>query len=181
VTPFTGQIIAVAFKTAPSGWVACDGQFLPISGYEALFAILGTRYGGNGQSNFGVPNLNGRVFIGQGQAPGLPAYVAGDTGGSETVTLLSRQVGAHSHVLQASNKAGDVNAPNNTTILAQNSQTNINMYAVDSPAAPAPADTPLSPSSITPTKGGFQPHENRQPFCVVNYIMCVDGIFPPRG
>jgi microcystin-dependent protein len=179
--PYIGQIVAVAFKTVPDNWVACDGRLLPIDGNAALFQLLGTRYGGNGQSNFAVPNLNGRVLIGQNQDPRLPLYAVGDTGGTETVSLLSRQIGAHSHGLQASSNTADSNQPNALTILAQNDQTKINMYAVDSPTAPAPANTPLSPSSITYATGGSQPHENRQPFGVVNYIICVAGNFPSQG
>src|SRR5262249_34198437 len=165
---YLGQIVSVAFSKVPDGWVACNGQLLQISQNPALFQLLGTTYGGDGIHTFAVPNLLGRVPIGQGQSRGLPDYPIGQPGGVETVTLLTSEIPAHQHPLVGSTTKGAATSPDGTA-LAQNAQTAFNMYA--DPAQPdTPPNTPLSPRSIT-AAGSSLPHENRQPFGVVNYII----------
>jgi microcystin-dependent protein len=175
---FIGQIVAVAFNKVPDGWVACNGQLLQISEHSPLFSLLGTTYGGDGVNTFAVPNLLGRVPIGQGQGRGLPDYPIGQAGGAETVTLLTSQIPAHQHPLIGSTTDGAATSPDGTA-LAQNKQTAFNMYA-DPAQADTPPDTALSGRSIT-IAGSSLPHENRQPFGVVNYIMATLGVMPQQG
>jgi microcystin-dependent protein len=173
--PFVGQVIAVGFNFTPSGWLACNGQLVSISQYEVLYTLIGTTYGGNGQTTFGLPNLQGRSPVNAGQGPGLSTYVLGQTAGSESVTLTAAQVGAHNHALVASAQTGNVAKPANTLVLGQGSQSLAPVYG------PAPSTTPLAPSAIGSTVGGNQPHENRQPFNTVNYIICYAGVFPSQS
>jgi microcystin-dependent protein len=173
--PYVGQVIAVGFNFTPSGWLACNGQLVSISQYEVLYQLIGTTYGGNGQTTFGLPNLQGRSPVNIGQGPGLSTYVLGQTAGSESVTLTAAQVGAHNHALVASAQTGNVAKPANTLVLGQGSQSLAPVYA------PAPSTTPLAPSAIGSTSGGNLPHENRQPFNTVNYIICYAGVFPSQS
>jgi microcystin-dependent protein len=172
--PFIGQIIAVGFNFAPVGWALCNGQLLPISEYSALFNLIGTTYGGNGQTTFALPNLQGQGVINQGQGSGLSAYVIGQQGGSEQISLTGSQVGSHSHALMASSQTGSTITPGTTVALAQNAQPAVNAYSTAAP------NTSLAPSSIGLTGGG-QPHENRQPFLTINYIIALFGIYPSQG
>jgi len=172
--PFIGQILAVGFNYAPIGWLSCDGQLVPISQFEPLYALIGTTYGGDGNSTFGLPNLNGRTPIGVGQGPGRSSYVLGQTGGSESVTLTSQQVGGHNHAFVTSGRPGGTATPDPTTSLGANAQPAAFLYAT------APADVTMAVNAITPTGGGA-PHENRQPLLALNYIICTDGLFPPRS
>lgn len=172
--PFVGQIIAVGFNFAPDGWLLCNGQLLPISQYDVLFNLIGTTYGGDGQSTFAVPNLCGRVAVNQGQGPNLSSYVLGQAAGSESVTLNAGQIGGHSHALMASSLAGTTTTPGTTTALAQNAQPAVEMYDTVAP------NTSLAATSITPA-GGNQPHENRQPYLAINYIIAWAGVFPPHS
>jgi microcystin-dependent protein len=172
--PYIGQIISVGFNFAPVGWMLCQGQTLPIAENQALYALIGTTYGGDGVNTFALPNLCGRVAVNQGQAPGLSPYVMGQSAGAENATLTASQVGSHTHPLMASTQSGSSNTPASTTALAQNAQTEVNMY---SSAAP---NTTLAPSSIS-SVGNSVPHENRQPFLTINYIIAVDGIFPSQN
>jgi microcystin-dependent protein len=170
---FLGQIISVGFNFAPVGWFPCDGRSLPIAQYDALFSLLGTTYGGDGVQTFNLPNLNGAVPLGAGQGPGLSPYVQGQVGGFETVTLTAAQGPAHSHTLMASSQAGAAAQATTAMALAQNAQTAVNMYG------PAPATTSLLPSSISTSSGG-QPHENRQPYLTIFYIIAYSGIYPSQ-
>ncbi|MGE0419017.1 MAG: phage tail protein [Acetobacteraceae bacterium] len=172
--PFVGQIIPVGFNFVPVGWLACNGQLVPISQYETLFMLIGTTYGGDGQTTFGLPDLRGRVPLGQGQGPGRSNYVIGQMAGTESVTLQSQQVGAHNHSVRASAQPGTTNVPGPTQALAVNSQTAANLYA--SP----PATVTLAPGAIAPA-GSSMPHQNLQPFQVINYIIAYNGIFPQQG
>jgi microcystin-dependent protein len=170
---FLGQVIAVGFNFTPVDWVPCNGQLLSIAQYNALFALLGTTYGGDGIQTFGVPNLQGRSPIGQGPGPGLPQTVLGQIAGTESVTLTSQQNAAHTHPLQASSATGTVSKPANSTLLSVAVST-APIYGA------APSTVTLAPASIGPA-GGNQPHENRQPFNTVNYIMSTVGVFPTQG
>ncbi|MBO2009766.1 phage tail protein [Siccationidurans soli] len=169
-SPFVGEIIMAAFNFAPHGYVRCDGQLLPLSQNTALFALLGTTYGGNGQSNFALPNLNGRVPLGAGQGPGLSYYDLGQTGGSDAVTLLPTEMPAHSHTmaLSYSQSLGNTASPENA-YLASNGAGRP-QYAATSTAYMASGAT-----------GSAQPHNNMQPYQVLAYYIAVQGIFPPRS
>jgi microcystin-dependent protein len=169
--PFVGQVIAVGFNFAPVGWLPCNGQLLAISQYDVLFALLGTTYGGDGQTNFAVPDLQGRTPLSFGTGPALSNYVLGQKTGTESVTLLANQVGSHTHGLLASSQTGTIAKPTSNTTLSVSGQSLVSVY---SPAAPS---TTLSSKAIGLSTGG-QPHENRQPFVTLNYIICYAGIFP---
>ncbi|MCW3107835.1 MAG: Microcystin dependent protein [Segetibacter sp.] len=174
--PFIGQITMFAGNFAPRGWALCNGQLLSISQNTALFSILGTTYGGNGQTTFALPDLRSRVPIHPGQGPGLSPYSLGQQGGSETVTLNTNQMPAHYHTLNASSADSTETSPTNH-VLAEtydpNTLNSLNSYATA-------ANTNLSPASIG-MAGGSQPHENTQPYTCVNYIIALEGIFPSRN
>jgi microcystin-dependent protein len=172
--PYVGQIIAVGFSFAPAGWLACNGQLIPISQYEVLFQLIGTTYGGDGQTTFALPNLCGRAVINQGQGQGLSNYVIGQQSGTEQVALTANQVGSHSHALMASTQTGSTNTPSSSVALAQNAQTLVNEFSTAAPT------TTLAPSSIS-VSGSSVPHENRQPYLAINYIIAYEGVFPSRG
>lgn len=170
--PFVAEIRIFPFNFAPRGWAWCDGQLLPLSQNTALFALLGTTYGGNGKNNFALPDLQGRAPMHPGQGPGLSLHDLGETGGSETVTLLESEIPSHSHTLRAVNSDG-----NNQTPVAQLLAAGIGgitMYA-----APG-ALTQLSPNAVTPV-GGDQPHNNLQPYLTFYFNIALQGVFPPRG
>lgn len=180
-TPFLGQITVYPYSFPPNGWADCAGQLLPISQYAALFSLLGTQYGGNGTSNFGLPDLQGRIPIGQGQGLGLSDYVMGEMSGVENVTVLTQQMPLHNHTLSATTVNGNQNNPSGE-ILAQplvagghgRPDTTGNIYN------PGPVDTSLSPSSVT-SAGGSLPHNNIQPSLVLRYCIALQGVFPARG
>lgn len=177
-TPFIGEVRTFGFSFAPRGWAFCNGSILSIAQNTALFAILGTTYGGNGQTTFALPDLRGRAAIGPGQGPGLSPQTLGQARGRETVTLLTTELPQHSHVLNAAtlspaNAAQNVAAPTAQAYLGLSSPNNVYIDAV------AP-NTTLINSSVSPT-GGSQPHENRQPFLAINYCIAVQGIFPARN
>lgn len=169
--PYVGQIIAVGFDFAPQGWLLCDGALLSIAQYNVLFAVLGTTYGGDGQNTFAVPDLRGRASLNVGQGPGLPPYVLGQAGGAEKLALTAAQIAAHNHPLQVSAQTASAVAPGPSVVLGQNGQPAVNVYA------PPPATTALAGAAISFSQGG-QPHENRQPFLTLNYIIAADGLYP---
>jgi len=163
--PYVGEIRMFAGNFAPAGWMFCEGQLLPISEYETLFNLIGTTYGGDGQSTFALPDLRGRVPIHMGNG-----FTLAETGGVEQVTLTVSQIPAHSHVALASNGLG--NDPNpQTNLLAESSV--ISLYQS---AAPSIAMAPNSISSV----GGSQPHNNFQPYLCVDFIISLFGIFPSQ-
>lgn len=186
IESYLGQIIAVSFKMVPDGWRLCDGSLVFISEYQALFNLLGTTYGGDGASTFGLPDLRGRLVVSQGQGPGRSNYVLGQTGGVENVTLNVQQMQPHTHALTAIDLPGRPTTPDpqkgpyppgpagSYYLLAQNTQAAVNMYN------PGPPNVTLSPSAIDPYPGGSRPHENRQPFQVINYIISMNGIYPTQ-
>jgi microcystin-dependent protein len=176
--PFVGQIIPVGFNFAPVGWFLCQGQLVPISNFEALFALIGTTYGGDGQTTFAIPNLQGRVPLHDGQGSGLSNYLIGELTGTESVTLLASQVGQHTHNFNASatiasSPTGLTPGPTKTLGLPQIPD-KIELYG------PAPPNTTLAPTSIG-TAGNSIPHENRQPYLALNFIIAFAGIFPSRN
>jgi microcystin-dependent protein len=171
---FIGTIMAFGGNFAPRGWAFCDGRLLPISQYTAVFALLGTIYGGNGQTNFALPDLRGRVAVGMGNGPGLSPVVEGQMGGTETVTLVGTQIPVHSHTVGASTAGGSVAPTNAFLAVPVDSQGGVGAGYTGS------ANTTLNPATIG-GGGGNQPHENRQPYLGVNYIICLEGIFPSRN
>ncbi|MDE2595705.1 MAG: phage tail protein [Sphingomonadales bacterium] len=176
--PFIAEIRMVAFNFAPRGWMLCNGQLLPIQQYTAVFSILGTTYGGNGQTNFALPNFQGRVPVGMGSGPGLAPVNLGEVAGTESVTLLSTEMPNHGHtlncgVLTPQNGAQNVAVP---TTQAMFGLSGPNQTYADSPT---PAVS-FNPAALA-LSGGNQPHENRQPYRTVNFVIAVQGIFPPRN
>jgi microcystin-dependent protein len=172
--PFVGQVIAVGFNFVPTGWLACNGALVSISQYDVLFNLIGTTYGGNGTTTFGLPDLRGRSPVNAGQGSGLSSYIMGQMAGSENVTLTGNQVGTHNHTLLASSKQGTVSVPAATVAIAQPTGGAIPLFA------PAPGTTTMAGSTIGPA-GGNQPHENRQPSLTINYIISPFGIFPSQN
>jgi microcystin-dependent protein len=172
--PFLGEIRMFAGNFAPTGWALCNGQLLAISQNTALFAILGTQFGGDGVQTFGLPDLRGRVPLNQGQGPGLSNYVVGENGGSESVTLISNQMPQHNHLLNVDNGGGGKNTPSGNFLGAVSSSASEKFYSA------GPANAQMSQNSIG-MAGGSQPHENRQPFLCVSFIIALQGIFPSRG
>ena len=169
--PFIGQVMLFAGNFAPRGWAFCSGQILSIAQNTALFSILGTTYGGNGQTTFALPDLRGRVAISSGQGPGLSNYYLGQAGGEETVTLNMEQMPMHLHMAAASAEGGTSATPNGGVWAGSTARDSI--YA-------ATADTTMNPQAIS-TTGGNQPHNNMPPYLGVNYIIALEGIFPSRN
>jgi len=169
--PFIGTIRLVGFNFAPVGWALCQGQPLPISQYTALFSLIGTYFGGDGVQTFNLPDLRSRAALGQGQGPGLSNYVQGQAGGQETVSLTTQQAPAHIHTMMA---ATDATTPNpGSGVVLGTPPAAVRMYGASSPTA-------LSPGSIGPFGSGA-PHENREPYLGLNYIIALEGIFPSRN
>ena len=172
--PFVAEIRIFPFNFAPKGWAWCDGQLLPLSQNTALFSLLGTTYGGDGKSNFALPDLQGRAPMHPGQGPGLSLHDLGETGGSETVTLLESEIPSHSHALQASNTQGISQTPVGT--LPAGGVGGIAQYA-DPPGQGSL--TPLAPNALAPA-GGDQPHNNMQPYLTLYFNIALQGVYPPR-
>jgi microcystin-dependent protein len=169
--PFIGEIRIFGFPFAPQGWALCAGQLLSIQQNTALFSILGTQYGGNGTSNFALPNLQGSVSIGQGSGPGLTPRIVGETGGTATVTLTTQQLASHTHPANCSNTTGDSYGPAGT------------IWAADAGGAneyQGSENAVMNPQALA-NLGGGQPHNNLQPYLVLNYCIALNGIFPARG
>lgn len=170
--PFVAEIRIFPFNFAPRGWAWCDGQLLPLSQNTALFSLLGTTYGGNGKSNFALPDLQGRAPMHPGQGPGLSLHDLGETGGSETVSLLESEIPAHSHAMRAHDiDLGELNAPANNRSLAKSA--NATAYTA------AANLVNMSDNILTPA-GGDQPHNNLQPYLTFYFCIALQGVFPPR-
>jgi microcystin-dependent protein len=170
VTPFIGQLMPVPYNFAPQGWALCNGQLLSIAQNTALFSLLGTFYGGDGKTTFGLPNLQGNVAIGVGQGTGLSPYNPGDTGGSASITLQLTQLAAHQHGAVAFGRAGTAASPSG----ADWART-----STDTPYSSSAPNASMSSASTGPTGSG-QPHENRQPYLVLNYAIALVGVYPTR-
>ncbi|HLE63674.1 MAG TPA: tail fiber protein [Pyrinomonadaceae bacterium] len=172
--PFVAEIRIFGFNFAPRGWALCDGQLMPISQNTALFSLLGTTYGGDGKSTFALPNLQGSAPMHPGQGPGLSLYDLGQSGGSETVTLLQSEIPAHAHALRVASDEGDLNAPSPIRSLARSNggfayqaTTNTNL-------------TPMAFQALAPAGGGL-PHNNMQPYLTLSFNIALQGVFPPRS
>lgn len=171
--PFLSMIVLFGCNFAPRGWAFCQGQLLPIAQNTALFSLLGTTYGGNGQTTFALPDLRGRVPIGFGQGPGLSSYALGQQGGAESVTLQITQMPAHTHAFMATAEAGDTADPT--------SAFPANTGALDKEYKQAPVNKVAMNTAAVETKGGSQPHINMQPYLAMNYCIALEGIFPSRN
>jgi microcystin-dependent protein len=168
--PYVGEIRMFAGNFAPAGWAFCHGQLLPISENDTLFNLIGTTYGGDGQSTFAVPNLMGRVPIHQGQGSGLGNYVIGEIAGTESVTLTGNQIPQHNHNVVVSSSAATTGVPSSSVTLAV---AGTDVYIAESGTANMNAG---SMSSF----GGSQAHENRQPILAISFIISLFGIFPSQ-
>jgi microcystin-dependent protein len=170
--PFLGEIRMFGFTFAPSGWALCNGQTLAISEYSALFALLGTTYGGNGTTNFMLPNLQSRVAIHMGQGTGLSPYTIGETGGTETVTLTQNQMPQHTHSVQCNTGGGSQASPADGYPAVESTGTSLDYSSA--------AGSTMNPA-MNSIAGGSQPHTNIQPFLCVNFCIAMQGIFPSRN
>lgn len=171
--PFVGQIIAVGFDFAPVGWHACDGSMLQISQYAALYSLLGTTFGGDGQTTFGLPDLRGRSVLGAGSGSGLQPYLQGQLGGVESVALNSSQYAGHTHALMTAATA-TTPTPGSTVVLGTPAA-GTQIYASSGTAGG------LAGSTVTTSPGTGGPHENRQPSLTLNYIISLEGLYPSQS
>jgi microcystin-dependent protein len=169
---YLGEIRIFGGNFAPKDWAVCNGQLLAISSNTALFSILGTTFGGDGRVTFGLPNLQGSIPIHAGQGPGLSPYALGDAGGTDSVTLNTREVATHNHTFNCgSGGRGEMTTVAGNVNSDAPFQTNIYAAASDG--------TTMSPTMLAPTPS--LPHENRQPYVALTFIIALAGIFPPRG
>jgi microcystin-dependent protein len=175
---FIGEIRAFPFSFAPKNWALCNGQMLAISSNTALFSIIGTYYGGDGKVTFGLPNLQGCVIVGPGQAPGLRLWDLGEMQGADSVALQATEMPMHSHPAIGMNNTGTLPAPDNTCYLSRDTRGGSgNIQYMQTGGSPAAA---MAPTALLPS-GGTVPHENRQPFLVLNYCIALQGEYPARN
>ncbi|ARV15445.1 phage tail protein [Polaribacter sp. SA4-12] len=194
--PMMASIMLFAGNFAPRGWAFCDGQLLPISQYSALFSLLGTTYGGDGRTTFGLPDLRGRAPIGPRNGPGLSDYRLGQKGGAEHITLNQTQMPSHTHAasaadvtveIKASSAEADLHTPAAGSFLAAGNEVNgrgtdpIQMYNSSTPDITLGGGSTTSSNVTIGNTGGNLSHENRQPFIAINYIIAMQGIFPSRS
>jgi microcystin-dependent protein len=170
--PFVAEIRIFPFNFAPRGWAWCDGQLMPLSQNTALFSLLGTTYGGDGKSNFALPDLQGRAPMHPGQGPGLSLHDLGETGGSETVTLLESEIPSHNHSLNFVNATATSTIPENANF-ASSPQPNASVYAN--------SISNLKMASILNPAGGSMPHNNMQPYLTFYFCIALQGVYPPRS
>lgn len=175
---YVGEIRAVGFNFAPQNWALCNGALLPIRNNTALFSLIGTYYGGDGKTTFALPDLRGRAVVGVGQGPGLTAYSVGEATGSENHTLTMAELPPHVHNLNGTVKTHNGTASTSNPANAYPAATGDNQYSE------GPGSASMAPNAVQGTAipaGGSQPHSNLMPFTVVNYIIALQGIFPPRS
>src|SRR5712691_11277006 len=173
--PFVAEIRIFSGNFAPKGWALCDGQLMPISQNTALFSLLGTTYGGDGKSNFAIPNLQGCAPMQAGQGPGLSLRDLGETGGEQTVTLLETEMPAHSHSVRCVSGGDAENSPSNA-VWAGGGRGSPPLYT---PSVPA-NNVQMNPFATSIT-GGNLPHNNMPPYLSLNFCIALQGIFPPRS
>lgn len=172
--PFVAEIRIFAGNFAPAGWALCNGQIIPISQNTALFSLLGTTYGGNGTTTFALPNLQGMAPLQAGQGPGLSNYDLGQSAGAASVTLIASEMPAHTHSVSATAAPGDNPDPNGNVWGLAGAARGTNMYSA------GPGNSAMSPSAFA-TAGSSQPHNNMPPYLALNFIIALQGIFPPRS
>jgi microcystin-dependent protein len=172
--PFVAEIRIFAGNFAPTGWALCNGQILPISQNTALFALLGTYYGGDGKTTFALPNLQGSAPMHQGQGQGLSDRFIGEVGGSPTVTLLNSEMPMHNHFARADGAGGNNASP------AGNVWSTLGTTRTPPPLYSSTSNTQMSVQALAPA-GGSQPHNNMSPYLVLTFIIALQGVFPPRG
>jgi microcystin-dependent protein len=177
--PYVGEIRMFAGNFAPAGWMLCQGQLLPISEYETLFNLIGTTYGGDGQSTFALPDLQSRIPVHQGQGSGLSNYTLAQAGGVESVALTIQQIPVHSHPAIADGNIATGGDPTNAYFAAATSDT---VYTVPNAVGNggAPVFRNLNAGTL-PSQGGSQPHSNIQPILALNFIISLFGIFPSQN
>ncbi len=171
--PFIAEIRIGGFNFAPRGWAFCDGQLLPISQNTALFSLIGTIYGGNGKTTFALPNLQGRAPMAWGQGPGLSQRLIGESGGASTVTLQTSQIPAHNHN-EVVRPTGLASGQSGTPQGNFGGRSNSRPYNTSAP------NTTMGATAIQP-QGGGQPHNNMMPYLTMNFIIALQGVFPPRS
>lgn len=181
--PFVGEIRLFAGNFTPANWHICDGSLLSINSYQLLFAMIGTTYGGDGSSTFGIPDLRGRLPIGQGLGTGLTSRTIGQSGGASTVQLTTAQTPAHNHVINVSTKTAttptiDANVGFAAMVPVASPATNGRYVAPT--VTPAPAPVNLDPATISFAPGGGVPHNNLMPYMALNYIISLNGLYPSR-
>jgi microcystin-dependent protein len=172
--PFIGQIIMAGFNFAPRNYALCNGQLMSIAQNTALFSLLGTTFGGDGKTTFALPDLRGRVPLHQGQGPGLTNRVMGESSGQETHTLISSEMPMHNHLFATSNVGGAIGTPNGNFLAASSDSNVVSFYR------PTSDGSTLNPQSVG-LAGGSQPHNNMQPYLVINFCIALYGIFPSRN
>lgn len=172
--PFLAEVRIFTGNFAPKGWAQCDGQLMPISQNTALFSLLGTTYGGDGKSNFALPNLQGSIPMQAGQGPGLTLRDLGETGGEQTVTLLQTEMPAHTHGAMASTGSDAATPVNNAWASGQK------LGGGDVYTPTSPQNVPMNPFALS-ISGGSQPHNNLAPFLGLNFIIALQGVFPARS
>ena len=170
--PFVAEIRIFPFNFAPKGWAFCDGQILPLSQNTALFSLLGTTYGGDGKSNFALPNMQGNAPMHPGQGPGLSLHDLGETGGSDTVSLLESEIPSHSHAVMAAVNPSTARLPAPNVSIARSA--GVSAYQTNTTQLVNMADNAIAPA------GGDQPHNNMQPYLTLNFCIALQGVYPPR-
>jgi len=178
--PYVGQISMTGFNFAPVGWALCNGQTLAINQNQALFALIGTTYGGNGVSTFQLPNLQSEVPIHQGTGAGLSTYVIGETGGTENVTLLYNNMPIHNHTVGVSTASGTTGSPSGNLLGVTNGGSDRTPAAGNLDFVTSAANATLAATAVS-TAGGNIPHTNIQPYLTINFIIALVGIFPSRN
>ncbi len=171
--PFVAEIRIFPFNFAPSGWAFCNGQILPLSQNTALFSLLGTTYGGDGKSNFALPNMQGNAPMHPGQGPGLSLHDLGETGGSDTVTLLESEIPSHSHGIMPFANQGTSQVPGPNVSFAR--ARGVNAYST----VTNQGVVNMSSNTVAPA-GGDQPHNNLMPYLTLNFCIALQGVYPPR-
>ncbi|HEX4853079.1 phage tail protein [Arenimonas sp.] len=177
-TPFIGEIQFFGFNFNPRGWAYCNGATLSIAQNTALFSLLGTTYGGNGQTTFQLPNLAGRAAVHTGQGPGLTPRTLGEAYGSNTVTLISSQIPGHGHTMQlfaqndVTKRTGTPSANNALSVSSNSAVTSF---------VGTPINTQFAPNMIQPSAAGGQPHQNQQPYLGANFCIALQGVYPARN
>jgi len=170
--PFVAEIRIFPFNFAPKGWAFCDGQILPLSQNTALFSLLGTTYGGDGKSNFALPDMQGNAPMHPGQGPGLSLHDLGETGGSDTVSLLESEIPSHSHQLVGNAFPATLPTPSPNVDIAHPQGGNVMINVLTGLVN-------MSDNTVAPA-GGDQPHNNMQPYLTLNFCIALQGVYPPR-